>query len=405
MKKLLQINICSNVLSTGKICEDIAKVAKKAGWDTFIAYNSNGKIGVNNEIAIGSKINKIIHYIQYRLFDNEGLCSHKQTKYLLKQIDKISPDIIHLHNIHDHWLNYPLLFKYIAEHQIPVVWTQHDCWAFTGGCMYFDLSKCDRWKNHCVGCIERRGILIKNQAERNFELKRKFLTSIRNIVFVPVSEWLESLMKHSIQNNRPIITIHNGIDISLFKPTPSGLSTKFRVLGVAAVWDARKGLNDFIKLRNMLTEDIEIILVGLTQKQIDLLPPGIHGICRTSCVEDLVKLYSDSNVFVNPTYSDNFPTTNLEALACGIPVITYNTGGSPEAIDEFTGVVVEQGNIKALANEILRMKYSPLSSVACRERAILLFNKDKCFRKYLNIYNKLISDYEQKESSSCNTTF
>lgn len=362
MKRLLQINVCSNVLSTGKICEDIAKVSQNAGWDTYIVYNSNGKPSVSNEIPIGSKANKFFHYLQYRLFDNEGLNSQKQTKYLLRRIEEIMPDIIHLHNIHDHWLNYPLLFNYIADRNIPVVWTQHDCWAFTGGCMYFDFSNCERWKNGCVGCLERRGLLVKNRARKNFELKKLLIEKIPSITFVPVSNWLGDLMKQSVQKNRPIITIHNGVDISRFRPATSIAKTKFKVIGVAAVWDARKGLDDFIKLRNILPSEIDIILVGLTSKQIESLPKGFVGICRTSSVEELVQLYSDADVFVNPTYADNFPTTNIEALACGTPVITYKTGGSPEAIDEETGVVVEQGNLTALAEAILRIKEEPLSS-------------------------------------------
>ncbi len=394
MKRLLQINVCSNVLSTGKICEDIAKVSQNAGWDTYIVYNSNGKPSVSNEIPIGSKANKFFHYLQYRLFDNEGLNSQKQTKYLLRRIEEIMPDIIHLHNIHDHWLNYPLLFNYIADRNIPVVWTQHDCWAFTGGCMYFDFSNCERWKNGCVGCPERRGLLVKNRARKNFELKKLLIEKIPSITFVPVSNWLGDLMKQSVQKNRPIITIHNGVDISQFRPVTSIAKTKFKVIGVAAVWDARKGLDDFIKLRNILPSEIDIILVGLTSKQIESLPKGFVGICRTSSVEELVQLYSDADVFVNPTYADNFPTTNIEALACGTPVITYKTGGSPEAIDEETGVVVEQGNLTALAEAILRIKEEPLSSETCRKRAVLYFDKDKSFKQYLNIYNELINKNE-----------
>lgn len=390
MKKLLQINICSNVLSTGKICEDIAKVAQSTGWETYIAYNSNGRPSVSQEIRIGSKVNKYRHFIQNKLFDNEGLNSRKETLYLLDCIEKIRPDVVHLHNIHDHWLNYPMLFQYIAKHDLPVVWTQHDCWSFTGGCMYFDLSKCEKWKNGCSDCPERRGLLVRNRSERNFRLKKELLDSIPSVTFVPVSDWLNDLMKQSVQKNRPIVTIHNGIDISKFKPMPSDSRKKFNILGVAAVWDARKGLQDFIRLRCMLPSEFGITLVGLTSKQIQSLPRGIEGICRTSSVEELVKLYSDADVFVNPTYSDNFPTTNLEALACGTSVITYRTGGSPEAVDEQTGIVVEQGDIEGIVKAVLQMKRYPYSLASCRKRAEDYFDKDKCFDMYLTIYDNAL---------------
>ena len=157
------------------------------------------------------------------------------------------------------------------------------------------------------------------------------------------------------------------------------------------MWDARKGLGDFIKLHSLLPSDFEITLVGLTEKQLKKLPQVIIGITRTSNVTELAGLYSKSDVFVNPTYSDNFPTTNIEALACGTPVITYRTGGSPEAVDERTGVVIEQGNVEALAEAILKMKEQPLSSGACRKRAEEFFDKDKCFTKYISLYEKILA--------------
>ena len=182
------------------------------------------------------------------------------------------------------------------------------------------------------------------------------------------------------------------MDLTRFRPmdrTNNKLS-KFKILGVAAIWDARKGLADFVELRSKLSEDYEITLVGLTPKQISSLPKGIKGIQRTQNVEELVQLYSDTDVFLNPTYSDNFPTTNIEALACGTPVITYRTGGSPEAIDERTGVVVEQGDVDGLAEAIRMMKEKPLSSTDCRKRAEECFDKDMCFEKYVELYEKLI---------------
>lgn len=392
MKKLLQINICSNILSTGKICEDIAKVAISNGWESYIGYGRMAKPGVSHEFRIGSTIETYEHYIEHRLFDREGLASRSATKRLIKAIDNIKPDIIHLHNIHDHYLNYPLLFRYLAMIDTPIVWTQHDCWAFTGGCMYFDMSGCEQWKSGCLNCKEKKA-LFGNKAAYQFETKKELLRNIKNLTFVPVSDWLHSLLKQSVQESRPIVTIHNGVDLTRFRPmdrTKRSKSSKFKILGVAAVWDARKGLADFVELRSKFSEDYEITLVGLTPKQISSLPKGIRGIQRTQNVEELVQLYSDANVFLNPTYSDNFPTTNIEALACGTPVIMYRTGGSPEAIDEKTGVVVEQGDVDGLAEAIRMMKEKPLSSTDCRKRAEKCFDKDKCFEKYLELYEKLI---------------
>lgn len=394
MPKLLQINICNAMLSTGKIAEDISKVAICHGWDTYTAWGRFAKPSVSTQFQVGGKFNTYMHYLAHKLFDREGLVSKCATKNLIKRIDEIKPDIIHLHNIHDHYMNYPLLFEYLSKADIPVVWTQHDCWAFTGGCMYYDLQNCDKWKSQCRNCPEHRA-LLGDTTEKQFALKRDLLAKIKNLTYVPVSDWLGESLLESHQKNRPIITIHNGVDVGLFKPVEkTNQSNKFTILGVAAVWDKRKGLDDFIQLRSMLSiEDYDITLVGLTEKQIKSLPYGIKGITRTTNVQELVQLYSDADVFVNPTYSDNFPTTNLEALACGTPVITYKTGGSPEAIDENTGAVVEQGNVSALSEKIkefqvLGFKQKHLAD--CRKRAEEHFDKDKCFEKYIELYNELL---------------
>ncbi len=256
--------------------------------------------------------------------------------------------------------------------------------------MYFDKWNCTQWQSECKSCPDNRA-LLKNQANRNFNIKKEKLSGIQNLNFVSVSDWLATILRQSVQKDRGIITIHNGTDISLFSPSniksPIGL---FNILGVAAVWDERKGLNDFVKLRQILPDNFTITLVGLTSKQIKRLPSGISGLSKTSNVQELIYLYSNADVFVNPTYSDNFPTTNIEALACGTPVITYNTGGSPEAVDEKTGIVIEQGNILDLANAIKRLRLNPLKSEDCRKRAEIAFNKDIQFEKYIELYKNLL---------------
>jgi len=393
MPILLQINIVNNVLSTGKICEDISRVATKSGWHSFVAYGRSSKPGVSQIIRIGNAFDTYQHYFLHKVFDREGLASKKATIEFIKWVKEVQPDIIQLHNIHDHYLNYPILFEYLSSIDTPIVWVQHDCWAFTGGCMYNDLYNCDKWKSGCSGkCPNKRAILCNN-SDRQFELKKSSISRVQNLTFVPVSDWLNRLLKESAHSHRDIRTIHNGIDIQKFHPiADSDQRNSFSILGVAAVWDARKGLEDFIKLREILPREYNITLVGLSDKQLKTLPSGITGIKRTTNIEELVQLYSNSDVFVNPTYSDNFPTVNLEALACGTPVITYNTGGSPEAIDEKTGVVVEQGNVEALAEAIKKMKEHPLSSEDCRQRAVEHFDKDKCFQKYIDLYEELLAE-------------
>ena len=401
------------MLSTGKICEDIAKVVMAYGWESYIAYGRWAKPGVSYDRCMGNKLDMYMHYAQHRFFDREGLASRGTTKKLVRWIDEVKPDIIQLHNIHDHYLNYPILFGYLATLDTPIVWVQHDCWAYTGGCVYHDLYKCDKWREGCKGtCPNKRAIFCNKSAEQ-FVLKKELISKIKSLTFVSVSDWLGDLLMESFHKDRRLMTIHNGIDISRFRPLtkvekikenkeraeshPDALSSsipncRFSILGVAAVWDARKGLNDFIKLRGILSAEYKITLVGLTQKQVNKLPAGIRGITRISSIEEMVQLYSDSDVFVNSTYSDNFPTTNIEALACGTPVITYKTGGSPEAVDAKTGFVIKQGDIVSLANTIMYLKDNPFSSADCRKRAQDHFDKDKCFKQYIKLYNELLND-------------
>lgn len=400
MPKLLQINVCLN-LSTGKIAQQIGEMAISNGWESWIAYSGrmNTVPSKSNLIRVGSFVDSCIHYAGHMLFDNEGLSSRRETKILLRKIDEIKPDVVHLHNIHDHWLNYRMLFRYLAEKKIPVVWTQHDQWATTGHCCY-NLEGCERWKGECHDCPLSKWYAL-DCSRRNFRLKRRLLAEIPSLTIVPVSEWLGDNIRQSHLKDRPIRVIHNGIDIRTFSPQPVNAHERYGidrnkkiVLGVASVWDKRKGVDDFYELaRRLPADEYSIVIVGKQTEDVKHIEDGCQMVFvdRTHNALELAQLYSSAAVFVNPTYQDNYPTTNLEAIACGTPVITYRTGGSPEAVDEKTGVVVEQGNVEALADAIRKMKMNPLSSQDCRKRAEDYFDKDKCFENYIELYESLIN--------------
>lgn len=398
MSKLLQINVTANWGSTGKIAEQIGLCAQKHGWKSYIAYGRMMNPSKNVLIKIGNAFDVYEHYAESRLLDNEGVASRRATRRLLQRMDEIQPDIVHLHNIHDHYLSYPILFRYLADKKIPVVWTQHDQWATTGHCCY-NLVGCERWKEECHDCPLSKWYCL-DRSRRNFRLKKQLLADIPSLTIIPVSEWLGDNIRQSHLKDRDIQVIHNGIDIKTFSPQPKNAHERYGIneqkkiiLGVAALWDARKGLNDFYKLANRLSaDDYAIVIVGQRTEDIKSLKKACQMVFvdRTQNALDLAQLYSSASVFVNPTYQDNYPTTNLEAIACGTPVITYRTGGSPEAVDEKTGIVVEQGDIDALADAIRKMKELPLSPAACRKRAEEHFDKDKCFQKYIELYERLL---------------
>lgn len=392
--KLIQLNVTANRGSTGKIAEGIGMAAMSRGWDSYIAYGRSMNPSPSQLIKVGRQFDVYVHYAKCRFFDSEGLGSRNPTRRLINQIKNVSPDIIHLHNIHDHWLNYPLLFEYLGSVKTPLVWTFHDCWAFTGGCYHFENKGCYKWKNEeCSGGCP----LNHKSAAKNYLARFKGISVIGNrLHIVAVSEWLANYVRESMfaEVGASIHVIKNGIDINgIFKPDMSNDSKYIMVLGVSNIWSESKGLNDFTKLRAMIPNDIPIVLVGLNKKQIASLPEGIIGKLRTSSGEELADLYRKASVLVNPTYNDSFPTVNLEALACGTPVITYRTGGSPEAIDEKTGIVVDKGDIGSLASSIREIIDHPerFTRDDCRKRAETCFDRDIQFNKYIELYEELLN--------------
>ena len=395
MPRLLQINSTANWGSTGKIAEQIGERAIAHGWESYIAYGRVANNSSSTLIRIGGPLSQMWHLIQTRLFDRHGRGSKHATKELIRKIEELKPDIIHLHNIHGYYINYPILFNYLNSTNIPVVWTLHDCWAFTGHCAHFINGDCDKWKRVCDKC-ELKGNYPKtyrSNAKANFELKRQ-LFGKTNATLIPVSDWLSVLVEDSFLKDKSRFVIHNGINIEIFKPQNRGEDNRINILGVSSTWDNTKGLGDFYKLREVLnTNRYSITLVGLTKQQIKLLPEGIVGVERTNSMEELAKIYSNADIFVNPTYADTFPTTNLEAMACGTPVITYKTGGCPEAITHDTGIAVEQGDINGIvrAIETICAKGKGYYRDACRKYAVENFDKKRCFEKYIALYDDLLT--------------
>lgn len=351
-------------------------------------------------------IEERFHAIETKIFDNHGLSSRRATKRLVRKIEQISPDVIHLHNIHGYFINYKILFEYLSKKDIPVVWTLHDCWSFTGHCSYFSVQGCQRWKSGCHHCPLKSAYpssLVFDRSSKNYHQKVRSFTSVSNLTLVPVSDWLAGLVKESFLKHTNIRRIYNGVDINVFQPNNNWdtihkkyniASSKKIVMGCAPGFGLRKGYKDFIKLSGMLGNSYQIIMVGVTESQKpELEAAGIVAISRTESVDELALYYNCADVFLNPTYEDNFPTTNLEALACGTPVVTYRTGGSIEAVDEHTGIIVEQGDIDGLIQAIIKITNSQnnYTSLACRERALALYNKNDRFLEYLGLYEELIT--------------
>lgn len=395
MPVLLQLNATANWGSTGKIAEAIGLEAMKHGWECHIAYGRYSNPSRLETIKVGGPLNPYGHYLQSFILDREGLGSVRATGELVRKIAEIKPDIVHLHNIHDHWINYRILFEFLTEQGIRTVWTFHDCWAFTGHCFHFVTVSCENWKTLCKLCplsdVYPKSLM--DNSKNNFVLKRTLFCSCKNLTLVTCSEWLSALVKDSFLADKRSEVIHNGVDTCRFvpmyvhRPEPG-----YNVLAVSGVWNKSKGIDDIFRLRALLPQEYNIIVAGLSGSQMRYVPEGVTAIPKITDVQELVRLYNLADVFVNVSHADTFPTVNLEALACGTPVITYDTGGAPEAVDENTGVVVPCGDIVSMAQAVMRMKETPLSSRSCRERAVDMFDSRKCFSKYIRLYEDIIGD-------------
>ena len=341
MSKILFINsVCNG--STGTICKNLYKAAVEEGHECCIAYGRGEAPEGFKTIKIGNKLDIYLHILKARLFDASGFGSKHATKEFIKKIDEFKPDIIHLHNIHGYYVNIEILFKYLKNHpEIKKIWTLHDCWAFTGHCAYYTYAKCDKWETCCKGYCPNRNEYPKtifSCVTKNYTKKKNIFSNVGNMVLITPSQWLKNEIEKSFLKDYETVVIHNGVDTSIFKPTPSdirqqyGIEDKKIILGVASVWDKRKGLNTFLELSKEIDDEYQIVLIGLNSKQIKQLPSNIIGISRTESVQELVEWYSAAYVYFNPTLEDNYPTTNLEAISCGTPVVTFETGGSPESV-------------------------------------------------------------------------
>ena len=396
--RILQINTVANSLSTGRITEEIGNMLLENGHESYIAHGRKQLNSTSNLIKIGTNFDAYAHGAYTRLTDRHGFASVRATKALIAKIRTIKPDLIALHNLHGYYINIQLLFTFIKESSIPVVWTLFDCWAFTGHCSYFDDINCTKWKTQCMQCPKHKKYpkSFVDNSRLNFNDKKNLFTNVNNLEIVTHSKWLGNLVNQSFLSEYKVNVSPSAINLDLFKPLVSDLKEKFDIkdkrviLGCASVWSTRKGLDDFLKLNKIIGKEYQIVLIGLNMKQIKLLPDTIIGINRTESIEELAKWYSLASVFVNPTTQDNFPTTNIEALACGTPIVTYNTGGSPEAIDKEIGEVVEKGDVHGLYDAIKHLASMNQKTLSdrCLKHAQNEFDKRIRYLDYLDIFKK-----------------
>lgn len=397
--KIVQINSVCGTGSTGKIAADICRLGASHSMDMYVAYGRGSSPEDINGYKISNPIDFISHVFVNFFQGKSGFGSKHVTRKFLKWLDQLNPDIIHLHNLHGFYINIDLLFHYIKKNNIPVIWTLHDCWALTGQCAHFDYIQCLKWQTQCHDCPIYRTqypySIFKDNSRNNYTSKKKCFTNVDNMTIIAPSQWLISKVKHSYLRHYPCHVIKNGINLEVFSPSSKHAkpSDSKVLLGVANVWTSRKGLEDFYRLSDMLPFEYKIVLIGVNKNQKNYIRKHygnrITPIMRTHNQEELAMWYRSAYAYINTTYEDTFPTTNLEALACGTPVITYNTGGSPESLTHDSGIVVEKGNIQALLTAILSLeKSSMITPHSCHLQG-LNYNRFSCFEEYIGLYQKI----------------
>ena len=398
MVKIFEIN--GGVFgSTGKIMFGIAEEAKKRGHKVLCAspvtFSNRFSEPENDYIKIGGFYGRCASVLLARISGFEGHFAFWETKKLLSKIEEFSPDIIHLHSLHNSYINLPMLFGYIKRKNIKTIWTLHDCWAFTGHCPHFESVGCKKWKSGCKRCPLFRNYpkSLFDNSEKMYGIKQKLFTGVENLTLVTPSEWLGNLAKESFLGEYPVKVIKNGIDLNIFAPFESdfrkkhGLFGKKILLGVSYGWNKKKGLDVFIKLAETLDEKYKIVLIGTDEHTEKSLPENIISIRRTENQHELAKIYSAADVFINPTAEDTFPTVNLEAAACGTPVITFKTGGCAETIGEKSGILVEKGDFEALVSAIEKADFSVENCRRFGEK----FDMEKKFGEYVFLYEEVFS--------------
>ena len=395
--KVLFVNLVYGTGSTGKIIADIMDLLKKNGNDVKALYGTGEQSHNADAVEVSGKLGYYFHNAASRLTDHAGLYSWAATRKIIREIKAFQPDLIHLHTLHGFYVNYEMLFRFLKEADIPVVWTLHDCWAFTGHCTHFSQAKCTQWQTECQDCkLLRRypRCYWRGDVRRNFLRKKRAFTGVKNLTITTPSQWLAGQVSHSFLRDYPTTVIPNGIDCRIFRPQSSGLRKKYRlegkkiVLGIANVWNARKGLPDMLTLADRLGSAYQVVLIGLTERQLPDIPANVLGLLRTANQAELAQWYSAADVFVNPTYEETFGLTTVEAQACGTPAVVYRTDGCPETVAPGNGRLVPQGDMQALEDAV-----RDITNGSCRadSQKAAQFDKDAVYQDYLGLYENVLS--------------
>ena len=395
--KILTINSV-DYGSTGNIAKDIVNYSIQTGYSNVLLVPKTRQNILHkdeNVVTFGSILTRSVSSLLCWISGYDICFNFFNTISLLLKINKYKPDIIHLHNLHNMYLNVGLFFKYLKAKQIRVIWTLHDCWAMTGHCPHFSFENCQKWKTGCFNCekINQYPSVLCDKSKSVWIKKKKYFSSIERLIIVTPSLWLKDLVKQSYLGNFDVKVINNGINLCVFKPTKSDIRTKLgirddqiMILGVAFGWNSRKGLDDFINIAKQIDSKVyRVVLVGTDDEVDKILPKTIISIHRTHNQHELVELYSSADLFLNPTREEVLGLVNIEAQACGLFCVAYNTGGVSECFNNESGKIVKYGDFSQMLSEVISFTPNRITSKLCIENS-KRFDRDLKLIEYVELY-------------------
>lgn len=396
--KVVQINTVCGIGSTGRITTDLHRALVDGGDECLICYGRGVAPEGYQSYRIGSDLDVYLHALYTRITDRTSFASKRATLELLHKIEEIQPDIVHLHNLHGYYLHFEELFQYLKQYDKPVIWSLYDCWSFTGHCCHFDYIGCDKWKSGCHNCPQKKeypASYLLDQSHKNYRDKKNLIHSVRQLTVVPPTKWLSQILENSYLSDRNKKVIPTGIDLEAFQPTNNNLRKELQledthvVLGVSNGFGKFKGSRYFLQLAERLPKNYRLVLLGVTKEQSSQYPKAVLTLPRTNSPNQLAQFYTMADVFVNPTLQETQGLTNIEALACGTGVVTFQSGGSAESINESCGIVVARDDFEGLLQAVIKTCRNPFPPELCRKKA-MEYDKKKLLKDYIDLYQNAL---------------
>lgn len=394
--KILQINAVYGHGSTGVIVRDIEQMCESSGIECYVASPDPKVNDAKRGFLIGNAFDHKLHAVLSRINGKQAYFSRWATRRLLKFIDKIEPDVVHLHNLHSNYIHLNMLLQYLAKKDIQTIVTLHDCWFYTGGCFHYKATACMRWLEGCGHCPKKRQdtpAYLWDCSASILADRKKYLLAIPRLTVTGVSEWISNEAKRTFFADTPVVTIRNGVDLDVFKPTPSDfrsrleLQDKYIILGPASKWLQPLNKSVLTYFSEHMQPDEVLLLFGATDCPLPM-PENVRLYGYTRNREELAALYTCADVFVNTTREDSLSLINVEAQACGTPVVTFDATGPRETVDQVHGFRVSVGDANGLIKIIQSIRLSNNNGIIakCRKFVSDYFEVNANYQKYIDLY-------------------